>query len=453
VPSSAQHPEQSAIDFMEMEFNPEDFELDSRRYHSREFKKQEDRAIWFRTWQVACRLDELPKAGDWIEHSIIDQSYVIVRGEDGEVRAFHNACRHRGNQLCHGKGNSTSITCPFHLWQYNLDGSLKHVSDAETFIAFDKRDYGLVPISCGHWGGFVFVNPDANAEPLDDYLAPIREILAPYHLEQMVPTGLNCVQRIECNWKVGIDAFSESYHVQGIHPQNLPISNDIERRHLFLGRHRLFVAPWGSASPRLGDIDPDETVEAFGVLEKVFKGPDAGNSMEDMVAIYRNEDGIIDFPEGVTIRSLSQDGVRASAAATGQDISGLTDGQLVDNYNFLIFPNTTINVRANDMTMFKFMPDPKGDPEVSLFEAVTYQLITDPAEAEARRKPRATISGEQSMGFVIDQDREMMPRQQVGLRSRGLEKLILSRQEIALIHFHQQVDREIAEFGGEQADA
>lgn len=444
-----QHPEDSAIHFMEMEFSPDDFVLDSARYHSKEFKAREDRAIWFRTWQVACRSDEVPLPGDWIEHRVIDQSYVIVRGDDGAVRAFYNACRHRGNQLCHGKGHSSNITCPFHLWQYDLDGSLKHVSDEETFVPFDKRQYGLVAISCGEWGGFVFVNADPAAEPLADYLAPISAFLTPYHLDQMVPTGLNCVQRIECNWKIGIDAFSESYHVQGIHPQNLPISNDIERRHMFLGRHRMFVAPWGSASPRLGDIELDEMVEAFGILEAVFKGEGAGNPMADMVAPYRTEDGSIEFPEGVSIRTLTQDNVRKLAADRGQDISGLTDSQLVDNYNFLIFPNTTINVRANDMTMFKFMPDPDGDPEVSLFEAVTYELIPDPKQREARRKPRVTLTEGQSMGFVLDQDREMMPRQQIGLRSRGIDKLILSRQEIALIHFHKEIDREIAAFEAE----
>lgn len=440
------HPEIAALHFLEMDFPPDAYRVDTQRYYSAAFKQREDEAIWRRTWQAACREDELPEVGDWIEYGILNQSYVIVRGEDCVVRAFHNACRHRGNQLCVGKGNGGTLVCPFHLWQYKLDGTLKQASDRETFIPFDDGDYGLLPISCGSWGGFVFVNPDPAATSLLDFLGPLPELLAPYDIAMMVPTGLNVVQPLKCNWKVGIDAFSESYHVQGIHPQNLPMVNDYDRRHLFLGRHRVFIAPFGSASPRLGVVDPEETVEAFGIMEKVYKGPDAENPMEALVSPYRDASGTIAFPEGVSIRSLSQDNIRRNAAAQRQDFSRLSQSQLVDNYSFLIFPNLTINLRAGDMTMFKFMPDPDGDPEVCLFEAVTGQLVPDPKRARALRKPRRFIGSEESMGLVVDQDRELMPRQQVGLRSSALKHLMLSKQEIAVLHFHQQLDAHIAEY-------
>lgn len=430
--------------FMEFALPPDAFVLDTARYYSNEFKALEEQALWFKTWQMACQEADVARAGDWYEFSILNQSYVVVRDTDNTVRAFHNVCRHRGNQLCVGSGNGKSITCPYHLWQYNLDGSLKHVSDRETFISFSDSDYGLKSVPCATWGGFVFINPDPDAEPLIDYLGPLPGLMAPFNVDKMVPVGMNVVQRINCNWKIGIEAFSESYHVQGVHPQNLPMVNDYDRKFMFFGEHRMFQGTFGEPSPRLGNIDTDEVVEAFGIMQRVFRGPDAENPMETLVAPYRDKTGEIVFPEGISIRVLAQRAARERMESRGVDTSQISDEQLSDNWNFMIFPNLTINIQADVMNLFRFMPDPDGDPEVSMFEAATFQLILDPEEAKQKRTPRRVISGDESMGFVVDQDRVMMPRQQKGLRSRGLDHVILSRQEIGIVHFHHALDARIA---------
>jgi nitrite reductase/ring-hydroxylating ferredoxin subunit len=101
--------------------------ISTDRYRSREYADRERDAIWLKTWQVAGRVDDLPKVGDWMEYKIYDQSFLIVRGKDEKLRGFVNACRHRGNAICQGRtGNAKrGFLCQYHLWSYDLDGRLK----------------------------------------------------------------------------------------------------------------------------------------------------------------------------------------------------------------------------------------------------------------------------------------------------------------------------------------
>jgi phenylpropionate dioxygenase-like ring-hydroxylating dioxygenase large terminal subunit len=438
--------ERLAKSYMDLDLTPESMRLDTERYYSPEYMALEEEALWSRTWQMACRADDVPEPGAYFEYVVGRQSYLIVRDEAGEVRAFHNACRHRGNLLCRGAGKARTLTCPYHLWQYGLDGRLVHVSDPETFVGLDQAQYGLKRVSAGVRCGFVFINPDPQAAPLDDFLAPFADFMDRFNIAEMVPVGLNAGQRIACNWKVVVDAFEESYHVQGVHPQNLPMSNDIDRKFVFADPHRMFVAPFGTASPRLGDVPVEEVVEAFGLMEEVFKGPGAPNPMEKLVAPYRGEDGEIRLPEGVDLRILAQRAQRARSSPDGPDYSRLTDAQLTDVTHVSIFPNLTLTLRGDETNLFWMLPDPEGDPEACILHVANYRIIPDPEERARLRTPPRRVDADFSFGLAVDQDREMMPRQQIGLRSRGLDHVVLSRQEIGVAHFHAMVDRTIADW-------
>src|SRR5690606_37133257 len=132
------------------------------------------------------------------------------------IRGFVNACRHRGNKLCHGKGNSARITCPYHLWSYGLDGRLVGVARPDLVGPINKEELGLleVPVDC--FAGFIFLNPDVNAKPLAQFLGQeVMDGLAAYKLDEMIPVGMDVRERLECNWKVVMDAFAEGYHIIG----------------------------------------------------------------------------------------------------------------------------------------------------------------------------------------------------------------------------------------------
>ena len=108
----------------ELDFDHFRMRVPTARYCSPDHHVRERERLWMRAWQIAGRVDDLPSAGDWKTHDIFDQSFLLVRGKDDRVRAFVNACRHRGNALCQGVGNSNRFICPYHLWSYGLDGRL-----------------------------------------------------------------------------------------------------------------------------------------------------------------------------------------------------------------------------------------------------------------------------------------------------------------------------------------
>ena len=148
--------------------------ISTDRYTSREYAQLERDRIWMRVWQIAGRVDELPKVGDWKQYRILDQSFVIVRGKDEKLRGFVNACRHRGNILCNARtGNAKrGFLCQYHLWSYDLDGRLRGMLRENLAGPIDKREHSLLEVPVDTFAGFIFLNPDPNAEPLSEFLGP-----------------------------------------------------------------------------------------------------------------------------------------------------------------------------------------------------------------------------------------------------------------------------------------
>ncbi len=249
----------------EVDFSGLTMRVSTERYHSRDYHRRERDNLWMKVWQIAGRADVIPEAGDWFEFRRFDQSWVLVRGKDGKLRGFVNACRHRGNAFCEGKGHAARFTCPYHNWSYGLDGQLLAVAKpdfegtTEEFVGA-KDELGLleVPVDCAL--GFVWLNPDPAAGPLADFLGEAGRILSQYHMEEMVPIGFNVRERLECNWKVMMDAFGEGYHSQAVHPELTGIVDMTKERFFGSGDHdpaprravelRLVHRGWPSLGPK-----------------------------------------------------------------------------------------------------------------------------------------------------------------------------------------------------------
>lgn len=188
------------------------------RYLNPEFLELELDKLFTRTWQIACREEELTGVGSYVEYEIGKHSILVVRESRTAISAYFNACRHRGTRLAKGRGRVGSIICPFHGWRWNLDGSIRLVLDREEFVPRSDEHLGLARVRTETWGGFVFINMDPNAAPLLDYLDPIPRIFEPFHYENMRIRWQKGVV-LPCNWKTVLDGFLEAYHVAGTHPQ------------------------------------------------------------------------------------------------------------------------------------------------------------------------------------------------------------------------------------------
>ena len=437
----------------ELDFTPFRMRVSTERYYSREHHERERELLWMRAWQVAGRADELPAPGDWKEYRIFDQSFVLVRGKDGQIRGFVNACRHRGNSLCEGKGHATLFRCPYHNWSYALDGRLIGVAkpdfagSIEDFVG-PKQELGLVQIPVECFAGFIFLNPDQSAEPLASFLGEAVELLSAYALEEMVPVGLNTREPLDCNWKIVMDAFQEGYHIQGIHPELIAAMDESKERYRFFGDHSVATAPFGAAN--MANLSPEEAVEAIRFLPTNFPGmADVMPRFEELVNAGRGKDGTLEFPAGVTARALLQQATREILTAKGMDVGKLTDIQMSDNHFYLLFPNFFLTIRPESATLITAVPHPGGDPEKCIWHVTMFQWLP-PEEREAHRTPITEIAEGQHVPYYItlEQDYVQMQRQQRGLRQRKLPYEALSRQEVRLAYFHSILDAWLARRAG-----
>ena len=195
---------------------------------SEDYFRLEKEKLFKRTWLKLARVEELPTPGSWKLKPlpIWDTSIILVRGEDGVIRGFHNTCSHRGNRVIwaeDGHGRDRRFFCHFHGWTYNLNGELVHVpQEDEFFDSFCKADNGLAPVAVDVWEGFIFAHLDPQpAQGLTEYLGEAAARLSGFPYGEM--TAVYAYRTVlDCNWKIAQDAFSEAYHVTTIHAGSFP---------------------------------------------------------------------------------------------------------------------------------------------------------------------------------------------------------------------------------------
>jgi choline monooxygenase len=178
----------------------------------------ESRTVFSKTWQVIGRTDQVEKPGDFLSFTLAGEPLVAVRGNDGILRAFYNVCRHHAaavvTEPC---GHAQILHCPYHGWNYGLDGSLKGMPEFEGVKNFERAANGLVPVKVATWEKFVFVNLDQKAESLEQFLGGLIQRMAPLQVAKLHYFGTR-VYDIACNWKVFVDNYLDGgYHVPHLH--------------------------------------------------------------------------------------------------------------------------------------------------------------------------------------------------------------------------------------------
>ncbi|NIJ33272.1 aromatic ring-hydroxylating oxygenase subunit alpha [Sphingomonas oligoaromativorans] len=413
------------------------------RYHDKAFADAEWERVFAKSWLLACPISDVREPGDFARFDIGRESFIIVRGEDGDVHAHYNVCPHRGSRLVtQDFGSVSRFTCPFHSWQFSLEGENIAVTDRETFRPEVLcHDLDMTSVRCEEAAGLVFIAMDPDIQPLREWLAPILPHLELYDMDRM-----NVVQHRRsdwgANWKGGVDAFAEIYHLHAVHPQTQCLMDDRTQIDLYPGGFSRQFVPFAQPSPRFADQE----------------------SVNPGIAMMLRDAGIDPATFSGTAhetRAAIQAAKRRRAADYGLDYDKFSDTQLSDSTVYSLFPNTQIGCHPEAVFLHRFLPHPTDPNQFTYDTCILYRHIDAPGYAapawmglgedidltgEMRPDIVHTGLGEPpGLGEVLDQDSDLLPIVQAGARSRGFRGPLWSEQEARLRHFHAELDRKMGE--------
>jgi phenylpropionate dioxygenase-like ring-hydroxylating dioxygenase large terminal subunit len=420
----------------------DDDAIPTARYTRAEFAARENARMWSRVWQIAGREEQIPNPGDGFEYEIGLVSILLIRGADGEIRALRNSCRHRGTKIVVGSATGlVCLRCPYHGWRYDLDGALVEVVDRDDFGDALPGDLGLVPILVGTFGGFVFVNLDVDAAPLGEFLGPLCGLLAPYRIDEMRLRLARTVV-LPANWKAVIDAFNEGYHVQALHPQILPWTDDTSIAYEQFETHARYGRLPGARrelrpSPRLGR-SPDEYDEGE-ILAGLVSGL-GGAFLADERAVVETlrETGP---PTGTTLLGAFQARRRELMTERGFDVSAFADDDLTSANDVFWFPNVVGPIYPGSAILFRVRPNGE-DPHTAIND--TWVLEWPDSRREVRVPRVEFVDDWDAFAWdpVTRQDYDNLARVQAGMRTGTNEYVFPNpRQESNVLHLHRVIDR------------
>lgn len=191
-------------------------------YFNRELLELEKEELFRRHWQLVCHVNDVPRPRDFLTFDVADERALIIRGQDGVLRAFHNLCRHRGSRVVAESSGTckSALVCPYHGWVYNLDGSLRGAAQPDSFPPLDPVEWGLKPVEMEVWHGFVFVRFKPGPQPaVAEVMGRFDAEIAPYETEKLLPVEpVLWADETAVNWKSVRDVDNEGYHVAMAHP-------------------------------------------------------------------------------------------------------------------------------------------------------------------------------------------------------------------------------------------
>jgi phenylpropionate dioxygenase-like ring-hydroxylating dioxygenase large terminal subunit len=232
-------------------------------YQSKERLAAEIERVLRRSPTPFCPAAALPEVGSYIARDAAGTPTVVVRGVDGKVRAFRNACRHRGMQVASDSGCTRAFVCRYHGWTYNLEGRLRHIPHEAGFPGFDKEGHPLVPMTASERFGLVFVTQDEPALG-DDSLGGLDKLISPD--QRLFATA---EREFEVNWKILLEGFIEGYHIKSTHPESfLPYGFDNLNVIDLFGRHSRVTYPFQRIK-KLAKVPPAER-RVEGLLTYVY---------------------------------------------------------------------------------------------------------------------------------------------------------------------------------------
>lgn len=430
---------------------------------SRDYVHHEKEKLWPKVWQVAARVEELPKIGSFVTYDIADESFIIVRTGADMLKAYHNVCIHRGRRLIdtpegknHATGNKGKFVCGFHGWTYDLDGNNTYIHDQQDWKGcLDSPERTrLSEVRVDTWGGWVWINFDLEAEPLIDFLGDAARVLAPFQFEKMRYKWRQWVI-FDCNWKTALEAFMEPYHVYATHSQLLKYGDYYAYSKAY-GLHGVsgfdqrdpeFKMSQSSSVIRAGKAGTDPRISTYELQKEVFTTINNASSTDTLVNAAKRL--VDELPEGTPPADVIKhwlESARRDDAARGVIWPDITPEQMAEaGLAWHVFPNTSILQGITFALCYRTRPY-GDDPDKCIFEAYAIERFPEGEEPKTEWV-HAEATGE-LWGSVLAQDFSNMAAVQKGMKSKGFPgNLPNPHQEQKITNFH----RNLADYVGRGA--
>ena len=422
--------------------------IPAKRYYDPEFYELENKHLWPKVWQMACRLEEIPEVGDYTVYRNLDQSIIVIRAAPDTIKAYHNHCRHRGVELVNKAGKARGgFICPFHGWRWDTEGNNTFVFAPEAYSQDNmcKDDLALRTVRVDTWGGCAFINLDENAPDLLPSLGAFAPHMDMFKVDELkVEWWLSA--HLPVNWKLAMEAFMEGYHVATTHPQLLPpgtTSKPGEALWVKVPEEMVRGGYWRTLPPSMPDeVEPRMMAEGYVRGMKTLSCGMGGMIVDEEIAVAET--------------LLDIDLPRAPAAAAEAFRAGLNT-ELMDYYkkrgteigdlhaidaqgkalgvNFC-FPHFFLLPVHGAASSYRIRP---LGPEECLFELWSLKRYPD---SEARPRPTPPTPrphDDPQWPEIPKQDYSNLPRQQRGLHTGGFEYMRLSKDMEGLISNYQRL--------------
>jgi phenylpropionate dioxygenase-like ring-hydroxylating dioxygenase large terminal subunit len=397
-------------------------------YISEDYVRAERDKLWRKVWQQVGRVEDLPKVGSYLTYDILDDSIVVVRTGPDTFKAHHNVCMHRGRRLVdtpdgakNACGQKKSFVCGFHGWTYDHDGACTHIPEKQDWQgALTPKNTHLGTVNVDTWGGWLWINMDPGCEPLRDYLEPAATLLDPFALQDM-----RCKWRrwlyFECNWKVAIEAFNETYHVATTHPQFNKFGNfrgwaHAQGKHSNIGYDAPADLEETKSKIRLG-TGADPRVSTAEMQIYTLEETNATTTKTLVEAARRLVDELpVDAPANKVLEHWLTS-ARRDDAARGVTWPTIDPEHLAKTGTaWQIFPNFQIGQGLT--TALCYSARPHGyDPDHCIFEVSCYELY--PKGEEPQSEWEYLPKDDPSWRSVLPQDFSNMAAVQQGMKSLG----------------------------------
>jgi phenylpropionate dioxygenase-like ring-hydroxylating dioxygenase large terminal subunit len=397
-------------------------------YISEEYARAERDRLWTKVWQQVGRVEEIPGVGDYLTYEILDDSVIVVRTAPDRFRAYYNVCSHRGRRLVDtppgardARGRGRQFVCGFHGWRYNLEGECTHIPEREDWpCGLTEGNTALKQVRVDTWGGWVWINMDPDCEPLRDYLEPAATLLDPFQLENMRYRWRRWLV-FDCNWKVALEAFMETYHVPYTHPEFMKFGGFLgwaraQGRHSNIGYDAPKNMDENQAKLRIGTGD-DPRVSTAELQDFTWEN---ANTNTTWTLVQAARELVDDVPEGTPGDQVLRhwlDSARRKDAERGVVWPTVPPEAVAKaGTAWQIFPNFQIGHALNNMLCYSARPY-GYDPDKCIFEAAVYELY--PPGEEPETEWLFTPEDDPGWRTVLPQDFSNMAAVQKGMKARG----------------------------------